>query len=128
MEIVRRGIDAFNDRNVDTLAMLVTRDFELIPAMMGILEGASFRGREGVERYFEELDDSFEYVRLTGEEFRDLGDSVIVVFRVEARGRGSGVSVTAQQTAIYDFRDGKISCGRVFLDHGEALRAVGLTE
>ena len=128
MEIVERGIHAFNDRAVDVLAMLVTRDFELVPAMMGVLEGASFRGREGVERYLGELDDSFEYLRLTGEEFRDLGDSVIVVFRVEARGRGSGVSVTAQQTAIYDFRDGKISCGRVFLDHGEALRAAGLTE
>ena len=128
MEIVERGIHAFNDRAVDVLAMLVTRDFELVPAMMGVLEGASFRGREGVERYLGELDDSFEYLRLTGEEFRDLGDSVIVVFRVEARGRGSGVSVTAQQTAIYDFRDGKISRGRVFLDHGEALRAAGLTE
>jgi hypothetical protein len=33
---VKRGVDAFNHRNVDTLTMLVTHDFELVPAMMGI--------------------------------------------------------------------------------------------
>jgi len=128
VEIAKRGIDAFNGQNVDALAVLVTRDFELVPAMMGVVEGATFRGREGIERYFGQLEDAFEYVRLTGEEFSDLGDSVIVVVRIEARGSGSGVSVSARQTAIYDFRDGKISCARTFLDHGEALRAAGLAE
>jgi ketosteroid isomerase-like protein len=128
VDVVKRGIRAFNDRNIDLLAMLATSDFELFPAMMGVLEGASFRGREGIERYFEVLDDSFEYFRMTGEEFRDLGDSVIYVVQVEARGKGSGVSVTAEQTAIYDFRDGKASRGRMFLDYGEALKAVGLEE
>jgi ketosteroid isomerase-like protein len=29
---------------------------------------------------------------------------------------------------VYDFRDGNISRSRVYLDHGEALRAAGLTE
>jgi ketosteroid isomerase-like protein len=32
------------------------------------------------------------------------------------------------QAIIYDFRGGKISRIRTFFDHGEALRAAGLSE
>jgi ketosteroid isomerase-like protein len=47
---------------------------------------------------------------------------------MEARGRSSGVDLTGHQTVICDFRDGRIWRTRTFLDHGEALRAAGLTE
>ena len=53
---------------------------------------------------------------------------MLVLGRTEGRGRGSGVPVDAPYAAIYDFRDGKISRARGFLDHDEALRAAGLTE
>jgi hypothetical protein len=36
--------------------------------------------------------------------------------------------VDAPYAAIYDFRDGKMSRAQGFLDHGEAMRAAGLTE
>jgi ketosteroid isomerase-like protein len=36
------------------------------------------------------------------------------------------VPVAGKQTAIFDFRDGKISSIRAYLDHDEALQAVGL--
>jgi ketosteroid isomerase-like protein len=42
--------------------------------------------------------------------------------------RGSGVRVEAPLGAVFEFRDGKISRMRAFLDQGEALRAAGLSE
>ena len=48
--------------------------------------------------------------------------------RFEGRGKGGGAPVDAQLAAVVDFRDGKLSRGRVDLDHGEALRAAGLAE
>jgi len=48
--------------------------------------------------------------------------------RQEGRGRASGARVEAPIGVIFEFRDGKISRSRSYLDHGEALRAAGLVE
>jgi uncharacterized protein len=90
--------------------------------------GVSFRGREGMERYFEALGDTWSEFRAVAEEFRDLGDRMLVLVRLEGRGKGSGIPVAGRHMVIFEFRGGKISCIRTYLDHGEALRAVGLAE
>jgi ketosteroid isomerase-like protein len=128
VEIVKRGIDAFNHRNVDVLATLVTPDFAWFPALPGIVEGDGYRGRDGIEMYFEEISNIWEELRVLGGEFRDLGDRVVVLGRTEGRGRGSGVQVDAPLGAIYDLRGGQMWCVRAYLDHDEALRAAGLSD
>jgi ketosteroid isomerase-like protein len=128
VEIVKRGIDAFNHRNVDLLVMLTTSDFAWFPALPGTVEGDGYWGRKGIETYFEEISNTWEELRVLGGEFRDLGDRVVMLGRAEGRGRGSGVQVDSPLGVIYDIRDGRISRVLTYLDHGEALRAAGLTE
>jgi ketosteroid isomerase-like protein len=125
MDIVGRHIDALNRRDLAGFVGLTTSDYELLPAMTGFA-GACFRGREGVETYFEELHDAWEEFRVVGEEFLDLGDRVLVLMRVEGLGRGSGIPVDARQAIIVDVRGDKISRTRSYLDRAEALRAAGL--
>jgi ketosteroid isomerase-like protein len=43
------------------------------------------------------------------------------------RGRTSGVPVDTPFGQVYELRDGKVARFRSFLDHGEALRAAGLS-
>lgn len=62
------------------------------------------------------------------EEVRDLGELVLFLGRLQATGRSGGVPVDAPYGVVSDFRDGRISRMRAFLDHGEALQAAGLTE
>jgi ketosteroid isomerase-like protein len=57
-----------------------------------------------------------------------LGDRVLALGRLEGRGRGSGVQVEWPIGVISDYREGTIWRTRAFTDHGEALRAAGLTE
>lgn len=128
MEILKRGIDAFNRRDLDAFFDLATPDFELIPAMPVAVEGNSYRGREGMERYFEMVSGTWDEFRVVREEFRDLDDRVLLTFRLEARGRGSGAPVSARQMAICEFRTGKISLVQTYLEHGEATRAAGLSD
>jgi ketosteroid isomerase-like protein len=47
---------------------------------------------------------------------------------MEGRGIGSGVPVDAPLAFVYDFCGHKVSRARVYLDHAEALRAVGVSE
>jgi len=71
---------------------------------------------------------TWEEVRLVTEEVRDFRESVIWLGRIEGRGRGSGVPVDAPMGAVFDYRGRKIWRARSYLDHGQALEAVGLEE
>jgi ketosteroid isomerase-like protein len=127
VEIAKRGINAFNQRDVYTLAEITTDDYEWFPAFAGIVEGGSYRGRNGIETYFQAAMDTWEEVRVVADEFRDLGQRVLMLGRVEGRGRGSGVEVDAPHAVVWDFRDGKISRTRAYFDPREALRAASLS-
>jgi ketosteroid isomerase-like protein len=127
VEIAKRAIDAYNRRDAESIAAYVTADFEWLPVLPGTVEGDAYRGRDGIELYLGEIGDTWERLCVLGDEFRDLGDRVLVLGRVEGRGRGSGVEVDAPLATIFDFRDGKMSRSAAYLDHGEALRAAGLS-
>ncbi len=118
-------MDAFNRRDVDGFFELATPDFEWFPAMPVIVGGSGYRGREGIETYLVDIDDTWEQYRVLAQELRDLGDCVLMLGRIEGRGRGSHAWVDAPTGTIFDFRDGKISRIRTYLNHGEASRAAG---
>jgi len=128
VEIVRRAMDAYNRRDVDGFLESTTEDYLLFTAVAGAVEVGGIRGREGVRRYFDMLDEAWEEFRIIADEFRDLGDRVLGIGRTEGRGRVGGVPVDSPYAVVADFRDGKMWRARGFLDHGEALRAAGLSE
>jgi len=128
VEIVKRAVDAFSVRDVSLATEFATPDFEWFPAMTGAVEGDSYRGPESVGMYLRDVLNTWEELRLLPEEFRDLGDRVLMLGRMAGRGLGSGVPVDAPIGMVFECRGGKISRIRSFLDRGEALRAVGLSE
>jgi ketosteroid isomerase-like protein len=83
VEVVKRAFDAFDRRDVDGLVDLTTAHVEWLPGMPGIVAGDSFRGREGVEQYFEGLAETWVEYRASVEELRDLGDRVLALGRLE---------------------------------------------
>jgi ketosteroid isomerase-like protein len=126
LEIGKRVTDAFNRREVDPLLDLATPDCVMSSQLLDAT--ADFRGREGLERFYAMLGDSWEDFQSVAQEYRDLGDRLLAPGRNRGRGRGSGVPVDGPYGAVFDFCDGKISRIRLFLGHGEALWAAGLTE
>jgi ketosteroid isomerase-like protein len=128
VEIAKQVMHAFNRRDVEGFVALATPDFEWFPAMPVIVGGSGFRGREGIERYLADIGDTWEDYRVRAEELRDLGERVLMLGRIEGRGRGSHAWIDAQTGTIFDFRGGKVSRVRTYLDHGEALQAAGLKE
>jgi ketosteroid isomerase-like protein len=129
VDVARRGMDAYNRRDIDVFfAELATADFEWWPALTRGYEGGCYRGREGVEQFIADTSENWEELQIVAEEFRDLGDRVLVLGRFSGRGKGSGVPVEQPYTTILDFRNDRIWRLRAYFDRAEALRAAGLSE
>jgi ketosteroid isomerase-like protein len=79
-----------------------------------------------MEAYVRGLEETWEWMRAAVEDRHDLGERVVLLGYVEARGLGSGVELRAAWAPVCDFQDGLLSRIRVFLDHGEALKAAGI--
>jgi ketosteroid isomerase-like protein len=108
VEIAKRMGDAFNACDIDAMLDLSIQDVTISSVLLD--SGADFQGREGLERYFAMLAESWDDFYIDADEYRDLGERVLGLGRFTGRGKGSGVTVSAPATAaILDFRDGKVS-------------------
>jgi ketosteroid isomerase-like protein len=128
VEVVRQSIEAFQHGRFDRAVELWDTEGEWIPAMAGAIEDEVYRGHAALRRYFDELLQSFSEVRVHGVEFRDVGNHVLVLYRLSVRGRDSGVAVDQPGGTVYELRSGKIVHGRSYLSEVEAREAVGLAE
>jgi ketosteroid isomerase-like protein len=128
VELVKVLMDAVNRRDIDTFSAVTTADFEWFPVFAARVEGDVYRGREGIEAFLGEVDETWEEFRPVPEEYRDLGDRVLGLGRLRTRGRASGAPSDSPWGGVYDLREGKVSRIRTFLDHDEALRAADVTE
>ena len=131
VESGKRAIETFTRRDLDAYDDLYAPDLEWFPAGPLALQGegyAGYRGREGLETYGRDSRVMWEQIRTVEQEFRDLGERVLMLGRLDVRVRSSGVTLDSPIGVIFDFRDGKISRMRAYLDHDEALQAAGLEE
>ena len=128
VEVVRRSVEAFKSGEFDAAVELWDAEGEWIPAMAGAVEDNVYRGHAAVSRYFDELFESFSEVRVDDVKLRDLGNRVLVLYRLSVRGRDSGIALEQPGGIVYRLRGGKIVHGRSYLSHAEALDAVGLSE
>jgi ketosteroid isomerase-like protein len=89
----------------------------------------SGRGPGAALRFFEEIDETMEELRLEPQEFIDAGDRVATRLRHHGRGKGSGVEIDEElYHQVATFRDGRIVRMEYFAEWDEALAAAGLSE
>jgi len=124
--LARNAVAAFNRRDVPALVEMTTDDFQWV-TWTGTVESTVYDGAEGLVGYFQDAD-VWEVLNLDAQEFRDLGDKVLVVGMFHARGGGSGAEVRAPYYSAFFFSEGKLARVLSFRTEDEALEAVGLRE
>ena len=91
-----------------------------------ILDAGEYRGHAGFGRWLEDWAAAWLEFSTEPEEFLDVGDRVVMVFRMKATGRTSGVAVERQDAMVFEVRNGKTVRLDYYNDREEALKAVGL--
>ena len=84
-------------------------------------------GPIGIARWWADWTEAWESYVYRVVEHRDLGDWVLTLVDVRARGRG-GIPVETHTFEIRGFRDGQVAICRVCSSEREALEAAGLPE
>jgi len=126
VELVKRGFDAFAREGWRALLPFLHPDFEAITPPEVAMEPDTYRGADGVRRYFESFEDAMEDIRFVTEgEFIDAGDKVVVPFRLAARGRETGIEVEQPAVQVWTLKDGKALRVEIFATREQALEAAG---
>jgi ketosteroid isomerase-like protein len=126
VDLTRRAFQAFEDRDLEAVLATLDDDVEAFPILAG-MEG-SYRGHDGIRRWWAGLLGTFPDFRAEIVELHDFGDSTMAVLRLRGHGVGSNTPVDAAAWHVSHFRDGKCIGWRVYASEREALEAVGLSK
>jgi ketosteroid isomerase-like protein len=87
-----------------------------------------YRGHEGFLNWLADWSEPWSEFSMKSERWIDAGDQVLVVLRMTAKGKGSGVEVNRRDAMVYTVRDGKTVRLDYYNNEAEALEAAGLSE
>ena len=125
IEVVRRTLDAYSRRDVETLRALSDPDVELDwSASRGSLAGV-YRGFDEAVRFYAEYYETFDETVVEPVHLVAAGDSVVVPNVARQRGR-DGIEVSARSTLVFTLRGGRVTRTCLYQHEDEALIAVGL--
>jgi ketosteroid isomerase-like protein len=129
-EVLRQVIDAQHSGNlegaIETATRLSDPGVEFKSALTSV-EGATYRGHDGIRRYLNDLDSSFAEWRNELVEISEIGpDALLARNHFRGTGTGSGAAVELTSFVVVLISDGKILRAHSYRDRSEALEAVSL--
>ena len=83
-----------------------------------------FRGRAGLKRWIGSITEIWDEWRMEPERFVAVGDQVVALIHVVARGHLSGVRLDRETAHIWSIADGRVTKCEVYFDRSEALDEV----
>jgi ketosteroid isomerase-like protein len=123
-EIVRRNIDAFNQRDVDDIVRDWDPEIEADWSRSRGPEAGIYHGPAAVLDLWRTYFDVFDRVTVCPDQFIERGEYVVVPNHVHFRGRDR-VRVQTQNALVATLRNGRIVEWCLFQERDEALEAAG---
>jgi ketosteroid isomerase-like protein len=126
--VIRRAWAAFSQLDEDGFRRLLHPDIVAVP-FGAVMEGRSYEGPEEVLGWWrDEIRASWEWFEVIPEEFRPVGDRILVTGQWNTRGKESGVELRIAATWVIEVRDGTLAYWQTYTDHTQALHDIGLED
>jgi ketosteroid isomerase-like protein len=127
---MRDGAEAYNRRDYEAFLLPFDPDVEF--NVLGQGGGLDFekrsRGHEGLMRFWTVIDEAFEDNWLEPQEAIDLGNRVLGIYHLHARGRGSGLELKRDIGLLSNLDRGMVVRVDYYWSQDEALEAAGLSK
>ena len=125
-----RAVDAFNRRDIEAVLKELDPEVEWHPLFQVLLGGKAtvYRGHQGYREVVGDLFEVFAELQVEYSEVRDLGDRVLAIGHLRARGKESGAEIESPVGYVVDMKNGKAVRVTEHLDPKEAREAAGLSE
>lgn len=107
IETLRHGFAAFNSQDLEAILQLCDPEIEWRP-MRTSRAGSVYRGHAGVRQALIDVTEEFEELRNDPREFVPVGDAVVVVGRLVAKERASGVRIDRPAAWVCVLRDDRL--------------------
>jgi ketosteroid isomerase-like protein len=122
--VVKAVFAAFAERDVERVLELIDPEVEFAPVTADFAGRTEpYRGHEGIREYFRDVELVWDDLRLTPRVFREVGESIVVTGRVNAR---SAARIVDGSTGwVWRVRDGRVVYGRVYPSAADAEQAAG---
>lgn len=121
--LIRQFFKDFNASGVDALLALISPEFEATtPVGLGA-EPQTYRGPNGVRRWFDSFDEIMDDIGFETHNFIAVGDRVVVPHSLHARGRATGIETEQYAVHVWHLRNGKAVKLELFATLDEALAA-----
>jgi ketosteroid isomerase-like protein len=125
VELVRRGFEAMSEEGGEGMLPFVHPDFEVTTPASLAAEPDTYRGREGVRRWFDSFYEAVDEIRFEAHEYRAVGEKVVVPFTMRVRGRTTGIEAEQTAVQVWQLREGKVFRMEIFATVDEAMEALG---
>jgi len=130
--MVRLGVEAFNRRDLDVVVLAYRADLEYYPYREFVdaaLAEPCYHGPSGYRRYIDDTQDAWgTEVLLRPTELIDLGEQFVLLAEMPMRARASGIELDQTYAGVSTLKDGRVIRQHDYLNHAEALEAVGLSD
>lgn len=125
-EALRQGFESYNRDGVEAIVGLFDPEFEaVVPADVSV-EPDTYRGVDGIRRYFAAFEGAMDNVQFHFEQYVPAGEHLLTNIRLTARGVGTGIEVEQSVWQLWTMRDGRAVRMEAFGDREDAERAAGL--
>jgi len=123
VDFIERGFEAFNEGGVEGILSFIHPEFEATTPPNLASEPDTYRGHNGIRRWFDSFDEVMDGIRWDAHDFQQAGDKVVVEFTLRARGKTTGLDFGQDAVMVWSMRDGKAIRVELFESLDDALRA-----
>jgi ketosteroid isomerase-like protein len=125
VEVMRRAFEALAEDGVEALLPYIDEDFLMTTPSHLAAEPDTYRGHDGVRRWFDSFYEAMDRVRIEPEALEDVGDKVAMRYRIVARGRTTGLEMVQEAVLLATVSEGKATRIEFFSTMDEARAAGG---
>ena len=126
IDTLRQLMEAFSGHDIERILSLTDPEFEaVVPAQLSA-EPDTYRGHEGIRRYFESFYEVMDEIEFEAERFWDAGDAVVAAVQMRAKGKRTAIPVVQSFTQLWRMRGARALRVQAYPSREEALAAAGL--